>query len=65
LKPEDFISIKSVTEAKKELDWRNPTVHDKVIITYGFKTLPTSQALGIADILIANGFTRNMWRYVA
>jgi len=65
LKREDFIAIRSLAEAKREINWRNPTLSDRVIITYGFKTMPSSQALGISDVLIANGFTRNMWRYVA
>lgn len=36
----------------------------EVIITYGWRQLPTSKALAIADHLLAIGIDRKSWRYV-
>jgi hypothetical protein len=41
-----------------------PDHYGPVFITYGFKTMRSSEALGISDRLTAAGFNRNLWRYV-
>ncbi len=60
----DYIPIKSVEDARLAVSKRFPNQADRVYITYGFKLLSPGQALGISDILIAAGFTRDLWRYV-
>lgn len=59
----DFIPLTSHSQARTVLQGSRPESGDEVIITYGFKVMPTSDALGIADRLIDAGFYRNMWRY--
>lgn len=63
LGPKDFTPIMNLSQANRVMQGARPEAGDVVIITYGFKIMPTSDALGIADTLIASGFDRNYWRY--
>ena len=37
---------------------------EKVVVTYGWREMPSSRALAIADKLAAIGISRQIWRYV-
>jgi hypothetical protein len=60
LGPTQYVGITK----RSDLHGMAPDSYGPVVITYGFRQLPSGQALGIADTLISSGFTRNSWRYV-
>jgi hypothetical protein len=57
---EDYFVITSVEDLRKAVG----NYIDKVYITYGWRTMPSSKALAIADFLSLAGISRKDWIYV-
>lgn len=57
---EDYYVITSKQDLLKAVDAKIDTVY----ITYGWREMPTSKALEIADFLVGAGIERSTWRYV-
>jgi len=57
---EDYYVITSARELREVAD----APIEKVFVTYGWREMPSSRALEIADFLIAAGFDRKKWSYV-
>ena len=52
-----------ITSVKELVACANAEI-DTVYVTYGWREMPSSKALAIADFLTAAGISRNSWRYV-